>query len=113
MLPDNPILDPGSSPLLQRSSHSGPTIKVYLLRQVSIETQGRKTSRNTVIAEGQLREIPPAHPSTESEDEVHLDWEGELRCGHDITVGGFAANNIVVKVKHNRSRHCRRTAHVT
>jgi hypothetical protein len=66
---------------------------------VSIETQGQKASRNTIIAEARLREIPPAHSSTESGDVVHLDWRGEVRCGHDISVGGFTASSIIVKVK--------------
>ena len=75
-----------------------PSIKVYLLRQASIETRGRKTSRNSILAEGQLREMPPAHASCESQDMIQLDWQGELRCGSDVSVGGFIASNIGVKV---------------
>lgn len=102
---DNPALelDTSDGRSLQLSSHSGPIVRVYLLRHVSIETRGCKTSRNTIIAEGRLREIPPAHSHCESEDAMHLDWEGEVRCGHDICVGGFAASNVVVKVRYKQT----------
>jgi hypothetical protein len=91
--PDSPVLN------------SYPSVRVYLLRHVSIETQGSKASRNTIIAEGRLREIPPAlnHAAHASQDAVHLDWEGEVRCGHDISVGGFSASNVVVKVSRDKT----------
>jgi hypothetical protein len=27
-----------------------------------------------------------------------LDWEGEVRCKEDVTVGGFSVGKLVVKV---------------
>jgi hypothetical protein len=74
------------------------------MRQLIIETGGRKTSQTTVLAEGQLQEVPPAHTSCESRDEIHLDWEGQVKCADNISVGGFVAGNIVVKVRFNAGR---------
>jgi hypothetical protein len=87
-----------------RSSYQQPAVRVYLLRQVSVDLRGYKALRNTIIAEAQLREIPPTHFSRDSQEATHLDWEGEVKCGHEISVGGFTANNVVVKV--NTTRHC-------
>jgi hypothetical protein len=84
-----------------RFSYPQPAVRVYLLRQVSVDVRGYKALRNTIIAEAQLREIPPTHFSRDSQEAMHLDWEGEVRCGQEIRVGGFAANNVVVKVIHD------------
>lgn len=97
--PDGPSpflgLRPSTLPLM--------TVRVYLLRHVSIEIRGYKSSRNIIIAEAQLREKPPTLDSCyEPRDVVHLDWEGELSCGEDITVGGFTASNIVMKVTRHK-----------
>lgn len=76
-----------------------PSIKVYLLRQISVETRGQKAWRNTVLAEGELGEVPPVlSPPCESAGTTHLDWEGELKPNKDLHVGGFQAGNIAVKV---------------
>ena len=90
---------PSPSPVLRPSNLPQTTVRVYLLRHVSIDIRGYKSSRNTIIAEAQLREIPPTTDSCyESPDIVHLDWEGELSCSEDIIVGGFTTSNIVMKV---------------
>jgi hypothetical protein len=84
-----------------RSSYPQPVVRVYLLRRVSVDVRGYKASRNTIIGEAPLREIPPTHFSQDTQEATHLDWEGEVRCGQEIHVGGFAANNVVVKVIHD------------
>jgi hypothetical protein len=85
-------------PLLQSSSHSQPSMKIYLLRELTVEARGCKASRNIILAEGQPREVPPAHSSSESEETIHIDWEGEMKCSDDISVGSFVAGNVTVKV---------------
>jgi hypothetical protein len=89
---------PTKRPLLQCASYSPPSVKVYLLRQLTIELGGTKTMRNTILAEGQSYEVPPAHTSCQSQEMVHLDWEGEVKCKDHISVGGFVAGNVAVKV---------------
>ena len=71
-------------------------IRVILLREVVVEIRGKDISRNNVIAEGKLCEIPPS--PCESQDSVHLDWEGEVRCSSDTSVGSFNAGSVAVKV---------------
>ncbi|KAG2009995.1 hypothetical protein CC2G_012856 [Coprinopsis cinerea AmutBmut pab1-1] len=77
-------------------------IRVYLMRQVTVEVRGEKAFRNTVIGEGSLTAVPPLMSScwsATSSDcaEEHLDWEGTLKCDPSITVGGFIASNVQVK----------------
>ena len=83
----------------QYSSYPRPTVRVYLLRQVTIETRGHKTCQNIILAEGKCREVLPAIPSWQSPETIHLDWEGELKCQDDVSVGSFVAGNVAVKVR--------------
>jgi len=80
-------------------SHSGAIIRVVLQQELTVETRGHKASRNIVLAEGRLSEIPPLICSPcEYRDSIHLNWEGELRCSSDTSVGGFCAGDVAVKV---------------
>jgi hypothetical protein len=74
-------------------------IRVFLLRQVLVEVRGQKGWRNCELGDGKLRALPPAaaNATTKNDEEV-LDWEGEVRCREDITVGGFNIGKLVVKV---------------
>jgi hypothetical protein len=60
--------------------------------------RGHKASGNIVLAEGQLHEVPPALTSCESQDIIHLDWEGEMKCNDNVSVGSFVAGDVTVKV---------------
>jgi hypothetical protein len=107
------IPEPGrlkKHPPLQCFSRFQPTVKVCLMRQLIIETGWRKTSETTILAEGQLHEVPPSPTSCEFRDEIHLDWEGEVKCADNISVGGFAAGNVTVKVRSDtkENEHSRR-----
>lgn len=80
-----------------------PTIRVYLLRQVSVVVRGGRAYRNTIIGEGKLRPLPPnlttSPPISDTDSrEENLDWEGEVRCEELVAFGGFNAGNVVVKV---------------
>jgi hypothetical protein len=100
------------APTQPKRIYAEPTIKVYLLRQISVETRGQKAWRNTVIAEGELGEVPPVvSPPCESAGTGHLDWEGELQVGKDLSVGGFQTANVAVKVyiSENVSMYCLRS----
>ncbi|KAF5382467.1 hypothetical protein D9615_002730 [Tricholomella constricta] len=78
--------------------HKKPKIRVYILRQYSIETRGQKAWKNTTIGEGEIWEVPPAICDTQGATRaVHLDWEGELKVQSSVTVGGFLAGNVCVK----------------
>jgi len=72
------------------SSVNKPIIRVFLLRQILVEVRGEKGWRNCELGDGKLRALPPvAAGLTKAGDDQSLDWEGELRCKEDITVGGF------------------------
>lgn len=80
-------------------SHSKSMISVHILRQTHVDTRGQKAWRNKILGEGEVWEIPPIASSIdEPQDATHLDWEGEVRCEEDVSVGGFQTANVVVKV---------------
>ncbi|KAF9464125.1 hypothetical protein BDZ94DRAFT_1257065 [Collybia nuda] len=84
--------------LLTDCSDEELSIKVCLLRQVSVETRGQKAWRNTILSEGEINEVPPVvSPPCESGGMTHLDWEGELSPVKDLRVGGFQAGHVAVK----------------
>ncbi|KAF4617120.1 hypothetical protein D9613_005967 [Agrocybe pediades] len=78
-----------------------PLIHASILRQVTVTVRGAKSFKNSIIAEGTIWPIPPdlstCCSSTSECKEGHVDWEGELRCQSDISVGGFEAANVHVK----------------
>lgn len=93
----------GSLPSLQvfldPPSKENTVIGVNLVRQVVIETRYKTASQYILLARGKLSEIPPlASSPSEPQDSIHLDWEGEVRCSSDTSVGGFIAGNVSVKV---------------
>jgi len=78
-----------------------PTIRVFLLRQITVEVRGQKAWRDRNLGEGKLWPLPPGASSVNSphwdSQEASLDWEGEVRCRENITIGGFNAGKAVVK----------------
>lgn len=76
-------------------------LEVSLLRQVAVSYKGSKSWEDSIIGKGTIWPKPP-HASdnctSKAECMDHVDWEGELRCKETITVGGFDATNIHVKV---------------
>ena len=81
-----------------------PSLRVFLLRQVTLETRGgrRKSWRNQILGEAKLLNIPPLLADGYSQDEIrkedHLDWEGELRIDSKHDVGSWQAAGVHVKV---------------
>ncbi|KAJ8520674.1 hypothetical protein ONZ45_g2531 [Pleurotus djamor] len=81
-----------------------PIIRVFILRQISVEVRGQKAWRNCNIGEGTLTPLPPPAGSREclvAEGEektaMNLDWEGEVRVNKDVDIGGFNAGKLAVK----------------
>lgn len=75
-----------------------PVLRVFLLRQVTVEVKGQKSWRNTTIGEGRVWPMPPLLSNCcPSGSSGHLDWEGELRVNQDVDVGGFNVANVQVK----------------
>ncbi|KAJ3988040.1 hypothetical protein F5890DRAFT_597750 [Lentinula detonsa] len=88
----------------KRSSDKyAPNIRVYLLRQITVDVCGQKGWKNLTVAEGTLRPRPPPitalSSSTARSAEDNLDWEGEIRCDVDETRGcpGFVTADLTVK----------------
>jgi hypothetical protein len=108
------------------------SIRVYLLRQVSIKVNTIDLWRSYVIAEGSLTYIPQGlddgmwlknipssakgekaaslrsgesvGSSSEREGWASHEWSGELKIDNDqTTVGGFAVGDMIVKVGFLRS----------
>jgi len=86
----------------KRAPKTKPLLRVYLLRQISVAMKGESSWKNTALGEGTISPMPPESTccwsSTGPCQEGHIDWGGEVRCGSDITVGGFNAANVQVKV---------------
>ncbi|KAJ3570108.1 hypothetical protein NP233_g4618 [Leucocoprinus birnbaumii] len=83
-----------------------PTLRVFLLRQITIETRsGKKSWRNQVLGEAKLVNVPPLLATScyspygvaEPQEEDHLDWEGELQINNRYNVGGWQAAGVHVK----------------
>ncbi|KAF4567514.1 hypothetical protein EYR40_006517 [Pleurotus pulmonarius] len=76
-----------------------PAIRVSLARQVLVEVHERKSWRSSTLGEGSVWPVPPSAPVSLDSDshEVTIDWSGEVRCGEDITSGGFSTGGLVIK----------------
>jgi hypothetical protein len=87
-------------PSMTQDLSNVPKIRVCIIRQLAVEIHGQRTWRNTVLGEGSLEPVPPSSSSREcaEDEEEHLDWEGSLKCLESVTVGGFMAGNVHVKV---------------
>lgn len=97
---------PSMSALALRRMHTAssadpaePTLRVFIRRQVVVTARGQRLARSYVIGEGALREVPPGaapvHIGVEDGCEA-VDYEGEICCGPDVTVGGFSTARLTV-----------------
>ena len=68
---------------------------------------GLLSSSNSILGEGTIWPIPPdlsscgstTCRSSQCRQGNSIDWDGEVRCRSDVTVGGFNAANVQVKVR--------------
>ncbi|KAJ7079755.1 hypothetical protein B0H15DRAFT_997974 [Mycena belliarum] len=81
-------------------------VRVSLTRMVTYACRGREIWRTRQIGEGRFRPLPPAvnfdcdcRPECVPSDACvqSLDWDGEVRCGPGVAVGGFRAAGLTVK----------------
>ena len=89
----------------KKAPNTKPLLRVFLLRQMSVTSRSENSWKNNVVGEGTIIPMPPESTSccsnnTDPCQMAHIDWEGEVRCATDITVGGFNAANVQVKVSH-------------
>lgn len=80
-----------------------PTVRVFLYRQVRAEIEGQRAWRTIILGEGKLAPLAPTAQFIEScaslDDIESLDWEGEVKCEEEVSVGGFSLEKLVVKVR--------------
>ncbi|KAH9065307.1 hypothetical protein EDB87DRAFT_1672662 [Lactarius vividus] len=80
-----------------------PTVRVYLMRQVSVVLKGVHSMRKSTIGEGTLRSLPPGAPMPLLRSQPldaglsTLDYEGEVRADADVTVGQFVLSRMQVR----------------
>lgn len=81
-----------------------PTVRVYLMRQVTVVLKGLHSIRKSTIGEGTLRSLPPGAPMAPllrsqplDVGLSTLDYEGEVRANSDVTVGHFALSRVQVR----------------
>ncbi|KAF8798905.1 hypothetical protein BYT27DRAFT_7202631 [Phlegmacium glaucopus] len=78
-----------------------PLVRVTLLRQVSVTVRRETTWSNSILGEGTIWPVPPdlsnCCATLGRYSEGSIDWEGEVRCQSNVTVGGFNAANVQVK----------------
>ena len=63
---------------------------------------GQRAWRDVTLGEGKLWPLHAEYPYLRSDGasgEHSLDWEGEVRCGSDVSVGSFSSGDLVVKVR--------------
>ena len=76
-------------------------LRVFFSREITIKVFGNSEKRTCDHGEGALRALPPleSNPGPMSlEDDIVLDFEGELRCTDDVTSPGFSNDILAVKV---------------
>ncbi|KAJ7133428.1 hypothetical protein C8R44DRAFT_611706 [Mycena epipterygia] len=81
-------------------------VRVFLMRVITVECHGKTTSRVMRIGEGRFRPLPPivkfdCHCPIRCDPvescTKNLDWDGQIKCNPDVTVGGFQAAGLTVK----------------
>ncbi|KAJ7133425.1 hypothetical protein C8R44DRAFT_663992 [Mycena epipterygia] len=81
-------------------------VRVFLTRMVTVECRGKTTCRVMRIGEGRFRPLPPivnfdcdCRRRCEPVESCvqNLDWDGQIKCNPDVTVGGFQAAGLTVK----------------
>ncbi|KAF8798483.1 hypothetical protein BYT27DRAFT_7122833 [Phlegmacium glaucopus] len=90
------------SPTTERNfQNEKPLVRVTLLRQVSVTVRREKAWSNSILGEGTIWPVPPdlsnCCATLGRYSEGSIDWEGEVRCQSNVTVGGFNAANVQVK----------------
>ncbi|ESK95174.1 hypothetical protein Moror_13809 [Moniliophthora roreri MCA 2997] len=84
----------------EKSGPSPPVVRVHLLRQTSLEIDGQKAWRNSTLATGEIRPIPPPMSTitdpTGSREES-FDWEGEVEVPTNISCPSFNVGDLAVK----------------
>ena len=68
------------------------------MRQIVVTVRGQSESRDSVIGEGTLRQLPP-YPLQCTNPTI--DWEGEVRCDANVKVAGFNAGHLLLKVNNH------------
>jgi hypothetical protein len=74
------------------------TIVGSLVRQIVVELNGRLATRNVVIGHATMSPRPPGAAAMFDAHGASLDWDGEVRCKADTTVGTFDAGCVRVQV---------------
>ncbi|KAJ3748901.1 hypothetical protein DFH05DRAFT_1390681 [Lentinula detonsa] len=77
-----------------------PSVRVFITRQTMVEVNTRKCWRTVTLMEGTVRAVaPPVDAATSMEEEdVYVDWEGEVRVENDkVQYGGFNIGTIMIK----------------
>lgn len=99
-----------SSKLARKSSHQStaphaqPIVRVILQRHVSGIIESVRITRTFTIGEATVRTLPSdtsrgSNVLKRPEDgKETLDFQGEIKCADGMTVGGFSAGRLVVKV---------------
>lgn len=82
-----------------------PIVRIYISRQITAVARGFSIQRSFTIGQATLRSLPPDaeladHPY---DGFASLEYEGELRCAENETVGSFAMGQLSVKVGFRRS----------
>ena len=98
--------DSKNSVIKKKSKNQKPLIHVNLLRQISVTLHGLDSWSDSILGEGTIWPIPPdlssscdaTCQSSQCRRVGNIDWDGEVRCRSDVTVGGFNAANVHVKV---------------
>lgn len=96
--PTHSISDYRYVPHLSPDDQNAPFIRVFLMRQIIITVRGQRTSQDSVIGEGRLRQLPPYPSQRKGPKNRTIDWEGDVRCKDDVKAGGFNVGNLIIKV---------------
>ncbi|KAJ7789879.1 hypothetical protein B0H14DRAFT_231721 [Mycena olivaceomarginata] len=73
------------------------TIVGSLVRQIVFDLNGRHMTRSIVLGDAKMTPRPPGAAAVFDAYEASLDWDGEVRCNVDATVGTFDAGCVRVQ----------------
>ncbi|KAJ7500731.1 hypothetical protein B0H11DRAFT_2225127 [Mycena galericulata] len=76
-------------------SASKTPIVARLVRQIIVDLDGRKATRQVAIGDAKLLSRPPG--AAAGSHDASLDWDGEVRCKSNITAGMFNAGCVRVQ----------------
>ncbi|KAH8822245.1 hypothetical protein DL96DRAFT_1620547 [Flagelloscypha sp. PMI_526] len=75
-----------------------PKISVTLVRQMVVEVEGLRGSKDITVGEGELLPLEPTKSTSQHGScELTMDWTGWVRAAPDVSYGSFSVGELAMK----------------